>query len=460
MANNSKILLILRVIQLTLPRAAAGWCFAILTSNFNRIAIYELGIAAVVITSMLGLYQFLSPFQVIYGRIADRVPIFGYHRTPYIIMGMTLSACAIATLPYIVIQMSQTPDQFYSLSFPYISYIVGFMMLVIFGVGFAMAGANHLALVAETIEPRLRGIVTASIWAVLIIGVILSLSFIRRYMPDYDLDTMKSLYALSIPIVFLVTTIGVLGVEKRVKSRNERVQESEEKGEEHATLVEFIVAVFKNRAVRYFFLFIFLSNLGFSMQDNILEVFGAEVLEMTVGETGLFQQITGGGTIVGMFLMAALVFRGSVSKRIAITFGLVGIAFSFFALGAGALNADPLMVNISLIVLGFCSGFMLVGTLTAMMEFTTDTERGAFIGLWGLALSIAMGSSSILGGQLVTSLIESGRMAAANGFAFIFSLEGIIVLISVYYLWKVEHKTLDKKIDRQGMSKAMEADLS
>ena len=39
MAADSKALLIVRALQLTLPRAAAGWLFALLTSNFNRIAL-------------------------------------------------------------------------------------------------------------------------------------------------------------------------------------------------------------------------------------------------------------------------------------------------------------------------------------------------------------------------------------------------------------------------------------
>ena len=75
-------LLAVRALQLTLPRVAAGWLFALLTSNFNRIAIYELGITAAVVTTLLGLYHFLSPFEVVYGRIADRVPIFRRHPHP------------------------------------------------------------------------------------------------------------------------------------------------------------------------------------------------------------------------------------------------------------------------------------------------------------------------------------------------------------------------------------------
>ncbi|ARN73162.1 BCD family MFS transporter [Oceanicoccus sagamiensis] len=459
MANDSKAMLWLRAFQLTLPRAAAGWLFALLTSNFNRIAIYELGIAAVVVTSMLGLYHFLSPFQVIYGRISDRVPMFGYHRTPYVVIGMMLSACAVAALPYIVVPMSVNPDVIGFLAFPYAAYVVGFVILIIFGLGFAMAGANHLALVAEVIPERSRGIVTAFIWTMLIIGMIASLQFIRSYMPDYDIDTMKSLYLLSIPVVGVVTILGVIGVEKKVSSPLEHAHMSDDKGEEHATMKDFLVAVISNPAVRNFFLFIFLFQIGYSLQDNILEVFGAEVLKMTVGETGRFQQIWGGGAIVGMFVMGFLVFRGALSKRIAITIGIAGIVFSLLLLAYGAYQVDGSIVNTSLVIMGFFNGFALVGTLTAMMEFTTDAERGAYIGLWGLAIAFANGIASIAAGQLVTSWIESGLFTAVLGFTYIFTIEALITLTSLWFLWRVNHSSLSKKINRDGMSKAMEADL-
>lgn len=459
MADSGKLLFFIRAFQVTLPRVAAGWLFAILTSNFNRIAIYELGIAAVAVTSMLGFYHFLSPFQVIYGRIADRVPIFGYHRTPYVVIGMMLSAFAVAALPYIVIPMAENPDTIFFLNFPYAAYVVGFIVLILFGVGFAMAGANHLALVAEVIPPRSRGLVTAGIWTMLIVGMIVSLGFIRSYMPDYDLDTMKSLYALSIPVVATVTILGLIGVEQRVSSPREHVHASEELGEEHASLGAFLKDVINNPNVRNFFLFIFLFQMGYSLQDNILEVFGAEVLAMTVGETGRFQQIWGVGAIFGMFVMGFLVFRGGISKRIAISFGIVGIALSLFMLAYGAQFATDDIVNISLVLMGFFNGFALVGTLTSMMEFTTDAERGAYIGLWGLAIAFATGVSSILAGQLVTSLIESGRMLPNDGFSAIFVFEGLLVLLSLWFLWHVRHSSLDYKISKKSMSDAMEADL-
>jgi MFS transporter, BCD family, chlorophyll transporter len=435
-------LLAVRALQLTLPRAAAGWLFALLTSNFNRIAIYELGIAAVVITTLLGLYHFLSPFEVVYGRLADRVPIFGRHRSPYVFLGMMLSACAVAVLPAVVVPMSVDAHQFFSLSFPYISYIVGFAVLTVFGIGFSMAGSNHLALVAEVMPERTRGLVTALIWTAMIMGMIVSLVFIRAYMPEYDHERMQSLYLLSIPVVGIAVFFGLLGVEPHSDVRRDRQRNSPK--ESHTSLRAFAADMVKDDAVRNFFLYIFLFMFGYSLQNNIIEVFGAQVLAMTVGETGRFQQIWGTGAIFGMFGMGLMVFRGGMNKRTAITIGISGIGAALFLLSWGSLQADSFIVNTALVIMGFCNGLALVGTLTSMMEFSTDAERGAYIGIWGMSIAIASGVSSIVSGQLVTGLIESGLMSPDTGFAAIFLLEGVITLSSLLFLWRVNHHCFDK----------------
>ncbi len=51
-----------RTLRLAIPKIGVGWMFALLTSNFNRISIYELGVAAVIVTVMIGMHHFLSPF--------------------------------------------------------------------------------------------------------------------------------------------------------------------------------------------------------------------------------------------------------------------------------------------------------------------------------------------------------------------------------------------------------------
>lgn len=447
---------IILTLQLTLPRATTGMLSAVLSSNFNRISIYEMGITAVIITTMLGLYHFLSPFQVIFGRLADRVPIFGLRRSPYILAGLTLSALVVAFLPPVALAMSAGHIW---------AFVLGFCMLILFGVGFCASGVTHLSLIADVVAEKERGLQVALTWIILITSMILTLRFLGILMPEYDYDRMREIYAWFVPVIFGVTLLGLLGVEKRLTAQDReeiaRAAVSEDGKQERllASLVGFVVDAFKKSETRYFFFFIFFAMFGIYLQDNILEVFGAEVMELTVGETGQFQQVWGAGALIGMLLMGIATRVFSVSKLFAIKTGLLGIVGSFILLAHAATVAELQLVMISLFTFGFFNGVFTVGCLSAMLDMTTEKDRGAYMGLWGLALAYAMGLGSLVGGALVSSTIETGILTASTGYAGIFLLEAALVLVGLYFVLKVNPEMFSTLND-EAMTAAMEADAA
>ena len=440
-------------VQLTLPRAAVGWLFALLTSNYNRIAIHELGIAAVTITALLALYHFLSPFQVVFGRLADRLPIFGYRRSPYVLLGLLCSALAVAGLPPATLAMSQGAVS---------GQLAVLLLLMLFGIGFAMSGVSHLSLVADVVPERRRGLQVALIWSMLLVGMIVSLAFIRAFMPVFDYARMQQLYLLSIPVVVGLTLLGLVGVERRLQpdERTERPTSAAREGDgtSAATLMRFVRTAAAGGTTRNFFLFIFIALMGIGMQENILEVFGAQALGMTVGETGRFQQLWGGGALAGMFAMGVATQRWSLSKHSVILAGTVGIAASLALLAWAALTVDAALVHVALIAFGLFNGFFLVGSLTAMMELTTAADRGAYMGLWGLSLALANGFASIVGGALVSGLVETGLTPAQVGYAGIFLLEALLMLASLHFIRKVDIGAF-RRIRKDGVTGAMTMDV-
>ena len=90
---------LVKTFRLALPKLGVGWMFALLTIDFNRVAIVEWGVAAVLITTMLGLHHFLSPFQVVIGRIADRHPLWGWRRTPFLLLASVIASLVFVALP-------------------------------------------------------------------------------------------------------------------------------------------------------------------------------------------------------------------------------------------------------------------------------------------------------------------------------------------------------------------------
>ncbi len=128
---------IIRTLRLALPKLGVGWMFALLTIDFNRIAIVELGIAAILITAMLSLHYFLSPFQVISGRFADRHPIFGLRRTPYLLVGGVVGSLIFIGLPRVVHAIGEGS---------FSATLAGFGLLILYGVAIAFMGDAHHSL--------------------------------------------------------------------------------------------------------------------------------------------------------------------------------------------------------------------------------------------------------------------------------------------------------------------------
>ncbi|HEX5689338.1 MAG TPA: PucC family protein, partial [Roseiflexaceae bacterium] len=203
---------VVKALRLALPKLGVGWMFALLTSNFNRIAIHELGVAAVLVTVMIGMHHFLSPFQVVFGRMADRRPMFGLRRTPYFLLGSLAASLVFLALPSLALAMSGGSV---------LAVVAGFTLMIVFGIGIAASGDSHHALIAEVTSEKSRGAVVAVVWTFTIISAIVAAIVIKVVMGDsYSQAKMHSLYNLTPWIVMLSAIVGIAGIERR-KTRSE-----------------------------------------------------------------------------------------------------------------------------------------------------------------------------------------------------------------------------------------------
>jgi hypothetical protein len=96
-----------KTIRLSLIRVGIGWMFALLTFNFNRVSIVDLGAMGLIVATLIGLHHFLSPFQVVWGRLADRYPFFGYRRTPSIVLSTLVGSLIFLALPSLAVVLAQ-----------------------------------------------------------------------------------------------------------------------------------------------------------------------------------------------------------------------------------------------------------------------------------------------------------------------------------------------------------------
>ncbi|MBX0326165.1 BCD family MFS transporter [Oscillochloris sp. ZM17-4] len=416
---------VVKTIRLSIMRIGAGWMFALLTFNFNRVSISDLGAIAVIVTSLIGLHHFISFFQVYWGRFSDRTPILGYRRTPYIMLSSLVASLVFLALPSVAIGLGARSIT---------ATLEAFVLIVIFGASMAMNGSASNAMVAEVTTQKERGAVIAVVWATIIISGIISAAVAGSIMPSYDPAKMQQLYNLT-PIVVLVTAlIGVVGMERRMSTAEVAELRAESPGAIESPLTSFRVAaglVRDNVQVRAFFLFVLLAIMGIFLQDAILEPFGAEVFGMNQATTAHFQQAWGGGALLGMIGIGVLSSLLPISKKLIATIGGLGVAGGLVMIVASSLISRQSLIEPGLMLMGLGIGLFDVGALAMMMEMTVDGQTGLYMGLWGMAQGLGNGFANIASGALHTGLIETGLLSPTMAYATIFGFEALVMVAAV-----------------------------
>lgn len=420
----------IKTLRLALPKLGVGWMFALLTIDFNRIAIVELGIAAILITAMLSLHYFLSPFQVISGRFADRHPVFGLRRTPYLLLGGIAGSFIFIGLPRVVHAIGDGSVW---------ATLAGFGLLILYGVAIAFMGDAHHSLIAEVTEPKSRGAVISVVWTFTILSSIISAIVFNIVRPEYSPEAMQRLYNLTPFIVIISILAGTLGIEKRLKGAAlaEALEKSRKAAPDGNAVQAALAILRKNPQAREFFIFVFVAIFSIFLQDNILEVFGAEVFGMPVTETTQFQPMWGGGVLIGMLLMGMASAVFSISKRTITIVGCVGTAVGMVVLATAAMTRQVSLVFPALVMMGLFTGFFNVGALSMMMDMTIEGATGLFMGLWGMAQAFGNGVASFSGGALHTGLIESGLVGPNIAYFLIFGIEATGMVIAAIVMWRI-----------------------
>jgi BCD family chlorophyll transporter-like MFS transporter len=439
----------IKVLRLALPKIGIGWMFALLSVNFNRVTIKELGAAAVIITALTGMHYFLSPFQVVFGRFADRRPILGLRRTPLLLLSALVASLVVLALPGLAVALGQGSPG---------AVAAGAALFVLFGVAIAAHGDSHHALIAESTGERQRGLVMAVVWTMLIFSTIASAIIIRVMMPEYSAAAMQQLYNLTPWFVIGSALLGVAGLERRLKGADlaAAIGRARALAPSGNALRSALNLLRDQPQVRAFFGFMFLAMLGIFLQDPLLEVFGGELFAMSPGETAAFTSTWGGAVLASMLLAGLLSALLPVSKKALALAGGAGIALGLGLLTLVALTAQAALITPALIVMGLSTGMFNVGALAMMLDMTLEGATGLYMGVWGVAQAMGMGCAAFLSGALHTLLIGGGLLSVQASYTAIFGLEALIMVVAIAVLRGVSVERF-RGLTRGDLVRAMEA---
>jgi BCD family chlorophyll transporter-like MFS transporter len=176
---------------------------------------------------------------------------------------------------------------------------------------------------------------------------------------------------------------------------------------------------------------------AFSMQDILLEPYGAEVLGLSVSATTTLTAMTAVGTLVAFSVAASLLGRGSDPWRLAAMGALNGL-FAFALVVLSGAFGSPFLFRLGAIGIGFGGGLFSLGSLSAFMKLKDGSSSGLALGAWGAVQATCAGLAMTLGAGLKDLIVFWGHDGAlgallqspAAAYGVVYQLE-IVLLFAV-----------------------------
>jgi BCD family chlorophyll transporter-like MFS transporter len=421
------------LLRLGLFQLAAGGLSVLFLGVLNRVMRVELGMELFTVSLLIGGGHYLGALVAIpFGFFSDTHPIVGYRRTIYILFGAMITAGVLVASPWVGLWLSESPTTS--------KLIVGFLFFLMEGIATYVAGTAYLALITDRTTEEERGQATGLVWTMLFIGIIatgISTSFVLE---EYSFNGLVVLFSGGGVFAATFSLIALFGQEKRQAARISPRTES---------FKDAFRTFMSSKNARWFGIFLFLSMFSLFMQDVILEPFGGEVLGLSPGETTRFNVYMGVGLIASM-LFGGMFLIPRMGKRWVTELGCWIMVGAFAGLAISSFLAIKPGLPMIITFLGLGSGLFTVGGVALMMDMTSTTHTGLFVGAWTLIQALAKGPASLVSGGLFGVFVSMGA-SVGQGYGSIFTLEVFGVFLSILFLRKVAIKDFQREVISLGI---------
>ena len=405
-----------KILRLGLINMAVALTAVPIDGTLNRVMISELGIPATLTALLIALPYLTAPLQVWVGGYADRHPLLGLRRTPYIALGLLLCAAGSALTPHAAFLLARSP----ALGLP--------LALLAFGLwaaGFNFAAVSYLSLATELAGEEHRARTVGAMWFTLILGVIVAGVGISRMLRDYTPEKLLLAFYVTCGLALLVGLAALVGLEPRGAAHAAAARRS---------LGEMLRAVARASQARLFFGYLVLLLVAILGQDVLLEPFAADVFGAPVEITTRYTSIWGVALLAALLLTGPLARRVGKQRAAAIGAVLVVAGLALIAL-SGAL-AMPAVFIPSLVLFGFGSGVSTAANLALMLDMTVPGQVGVFVGAWGVADALARLLGTLLSG-VVRDVVLALAASKPAAYAAVFGLQALAMLAALALLPRI-----------------------
>ena len=417
----------LKRFQLGLIHVAVAMTLVPINSTLNRVMIKELSISATIVAILASLPYLFSPIQVAIGSYSDRHPIFGFRRTPYILVGLILCVLGVMVSPQVAFLMAK--------NFP-LGLLAGLLAFGAWGMGYNLSAVSYLSLASELSGEKERGKTIATMWFMMITSIIVTAIGLSHMVDPYTPEALIRAFGY---VAGSALILGLLGL-TRLEPRSSGISSS---ASENYTIKQMTSAITANPVARVFFVYLLLLLAAILGQDVLLEPFGAQAFGMSVRETTSITSVW--GTFVLLAIILAGFLEGRVSKRMVAQLGNTGALLGFVVIVISGIFINKNVFYTGVTLLGIGTGLSTVANLSLMFDLTVPGMVGLYIGAWGFSNALSRLTGSILGG-VVRDVVTQATGVALSGYLVVFSIEALMLLIAAIMLYRIDVKAFQKQV--------------
>jgi BCD family chlorophyll transporter-like MFS transporter len=410
--------MLLKRLQLGLIHIAVAMTLVPINSTLNRVMIKELGISATLVAILASLPYLFSPIQMAIGSFADRHPLLGRKRTPYILLGLLLCVSGVILAPQAAYWMSE-------------SFWPGLALAALtfgaWGMGFNFAVVSYLSLASELSGEKGRSRTISLMWFMMIAGIIVTAITLSRMLETFNPQTLQRAFGIIGGMALLLGLLGLFRLEPRFQA--------EVRGQEKRTSwVDYARTIAANPQARLFFAYMILLLGAILGQDILLEPFGGEAFNLPVSATTRITSIWGGCVLLALLVAGFL--EGRVSKRIVAAIGACGAVVAFVLIALSGWIAHEGLFYLGVLLLGLATGLATVSNLSLMLDMTAGANVGLFIGVWGMADALARATGAVMSG-VVRDTVSRFAHSPVTGYVVVFLIEAAMLLGSLWLLRRI-----------------------
>jgi len=425
--NEKKGFMFLKRFQLGLIHVAVAMTLVPINSTLNRVMIKELSISATIVAILASLPYLFSPIQVAIGSYSDGHPIFGFRRTPYILVGLILCVLGVIVSPQVAFLMAK--------NFP-LGLLAGLLAFGAWGMGYNLSAVSYLSLASELSGEKERGKTIATMWFMMITSIIVTAIGLSRMVDPYTPEALIRAFGYVAGSALVLGLLGLVRLEPRSSGISPAASES-------YTIKQMTAAITANPVARVFFIYLLLLLAAILGQDVLLEPFGAQAFGMSVRET---TSIT---SVWGTFVLLAIIFagflEGRLSKRLVAQLGNIGALLGFVVIVLSGIFINKSVFYTGVTLLGIGTGLSTVANLSLMFDLTVPGMVGLYIGAWGFSNALSRLTGSVLGG-VVRDVVTQLTGAALSGYLVVFSIEALMLLIAAFMLYRIDVNAFQKQV--------------